>query len=81
MEEKIGEMACVAVHPDYRSSSRGEVLERVAARARQMGLRKLFVLTTRSIHWFRERGFTPVDIELLPESKKKCITISDVQRC
>lgn len=25
-EEKIGEMACVAVHPDYRSSSRGEVL-------------------------------------------------------
>lgn len=22
-EEKIGEMACVAVHPDYRSSSRG----------------------------------------------------------
>lgn len=53
MEEKIGEMACVAVHPDYRSSSRGEVLlERVAAQARQMGLRKLFVLTTRSIHWF-----------------------------
>ncbi|ELL0945180.1 amino-acid N-acetyltransferase [Salmonella enterica] len=72
VEEKIGEMACVAVHPDYRSSSRGEVLlERVAAQARQMGLRKLFVLTTRSIHWFQERGFTPVDIELLPESKKK----------
>ncbi len=22
-EEQIGEMACVAVHPDYRSSSRG----------------------------------------------------------
>ena len=56
-EEKIGEMACVAVHPDYRSSSRG--------------LSKLFVLTTRSIHWFQERGFTPVDIELLPESKKE----------
>ncbi|MGK4724813.1 amino-acid N-acetyltransferase, partial [Salmonella enterica] len=36
-----------------------------------MGLRKLFVLTTRSIHWFQELGFTPVDIELLPESKKK----------
>ncbi len=53
-EEKIGEMACVAVHPDYRSSSRGEMLlERVAAQAKQMGLAKLFVLTTRSIHWFR----------------------------
>ncbi|EPA0150526.1 amino-acid N-acetyltransferase [Shigella flexneri] len=71
-EEKIGEMACVAVHPDYRSSSRGGVLlERIAAQAKQSGLSKLFVLTTRSIHWFQERGFTPVDIDLLPESKKQ----------
>ncbi|EIP3473605.1 TPA: amino-acid N-acetyltransferase [Escherichia coli] len=71
-EEKIGEIACVAVHPDYRSSSRGEVLlERIAAQAKQSGLSKLFVLTTRSIHWFQERGFTPVDIDLLPESKKQ----------
>ena len=71
-EEKIGEMACVAVHPDYRSSSRGEVLlERIAAQAKQSGLSKLFVLTTRSIHWFQERGFTPVDIDSLPESKKQ----------
>ncbi|HFR5882298.1 TPA: amino-acid N-acetyltransferase [Shigella flexneri] len=71
-EEKIGEMACVAVHPDYRSSSRGEVLlELIAAQAKQSGLSKLFVLTTRSIHWFQERGFTPVDIDLLPESKKQ----------
>ncbi|EKY6209797.1 amino-acid N-acetyltransferase [Escherichia coli] len=71
-EEKIGEMACVAVHPDYRSSSRGEVLlERITAQAKQSGLSKLFVLTTRSIHWFQERGFTPVDIDLLPESKKQ----------
>ncbi|BDZ07050.1 N-acetylglutamate synthase [Escherichia coli str. K-12 substr. MG1655] len=71
-EEKIGEMAYVAVHPDYRSSSRGEVLlERIAAQAKQSGLSKLFVLTTRSIHWFQERGFTPVDIDLLPESKKQ----------
>ncbi|EOJ7410967.1 amino-acid N-acetyltransferase [Escherichia coli] len=71
-EEKIGEMACVAVHPDYRSSSKGEVLlERIAAQAKQSGLSKLFVLTTRSIHWFQERGFTPVDIDLLPESKKQ----------
>ena len=71
-EEKIGEMACVAVHPDYRSSSRGEVLlERITAQAKQMGLNHLFVLTTRSIHWFQERGFKPVDVELLPESKKQ----------
>jgi amino-acid N-acetyltransferase len=46
-----------------------------------MGLSKLFVLTTRSIHWFQERGFTPVDIDLLPESKKRCTTISAAPRC
>ncbi len=57
------------------------LLERIAAQARQMGLSKLFVLTTRSIHWFQERGFTPVDIDLLPESKSRCITISAGRRC
>lgn len=71
-EESIGEMACVAVHPDYRSSSRGEeLLQRIATQARQMGLSKLFVLTTRSIHWFQERGFMPVDVDQLPASKKE----------
>lgn len=70
--EKIGEMACVAVHPDYRNSSRGELLlERIAAQARNQGLERLFVLTTRSIHWFQERGFAPVEIDLLPDSKKR----------
>lgn len=81
-EEKIGEMACVAVHPDYRSSSRGEVLlERITAQAKQSGLSKLFVLTTRSIHWFQERGFTPVDIDLPPESKSSCTTTSVNPKC
>ncbi|CNJ11409.1 amino-acid N-acetyltransferase [Yersinia enterocolitica] len=71
-EEQIGEMACVAVHPDYRSSSRGEMLlKRVANQARQMGLKKLFVLTTRSIHWFQERGFTPAEVDVLPIQKQE----------
>ena len=71
-EEQIGEMACVAVHPEYRSSSRGELLlQHICHQASAMGLTKIFVLTTRSIHWFQERGFVPVDIESLPETKKK----------
>jgi len=71
-EEQIGEMACVAVHPEYRSSSRGELLlQHICHQASTMGLNKIFVLTTRSIHWFQERGFVPVDIESLPETKKK----------
>ncbi|MFC3394585.1 amino-acid N-acetyltransferase [Brenneria rubrifaciens] len=70
-EESIGEMACVAVHPDYRSSSRGDMLlKRIAAQARQQGLSKLFVLTTHSIHWFQERGFLPAEVEMLPKKKQ-----------
>ncbi|MDR3431792.1 MAG: amino-acid N-acetyltransferase [Rouxiella aceris] len=72
LDEKIGEMACVAVHPDYRSSSRGEMLlKRVASHARQMGLTRLFVLTTRSIHWFQERGFQPAEVDVLPIQKQE----------
>jgi len=72
LDEKIGEMACVAVHPDYRSSSRGEMLlDRVALQAKQMGLERLFVLTTRSIHWFQERGFKPAEVEALPIQKQE----------
>lgn len=71
-EESIGEMACVAVHTDYRSSSRGDMLlQRVAAQARQQGLKKLFVLTTHSIHWFQERGFQPAEVEMLPKRKQE----------
>ncbi|MBJ7221925.1 MULTISPECIES: amino-acid N-acetyltransferase [unclassified Brenneria] len=71
-EENIGEMACVAVHPDYRSSSRGDMLlQRIAAQARQQGLKKLFVLTTHSIHWFQERGFLLAEVEMLPKRKQE----------
>ncbi|MBS9424943.1 amino-acid N-acetyltransferase [Photorhabdus caribbeanensis] len=70
-EEKIGEMACLAVHPKYRSSLRGEVLlNRIAEHAKQFGLEKLFVLTTRSIHWFQERGFEPAELSMLPIQKQ-----------
>ncbi|SFU35193.1 amino-acid N-acetyltransferase [Xenorhabdus koppenhoeferi] len=70
-DEKIGEMACVAVHSDYRNSSRGEILlNAISAQAKQIGLEKLFVLTTRSIHWFQEKGFEPAEIEMLPVGKQ-----------
>ncbi|MDE1487033.1 amino-acid N-acetyltransferase [Xenorhabdus bovienii] len=78
-DEKIGEMACVAVHPNYRNSSRGEVLlNSIAGQARQAGLEKLFVLTTRSIHWFQEKGFEPAEINMLPVEKQ---ALYNYQRC
>ncbi|WP_343153442.1 amino-acid N-acetyltransferase [Buchnera aphidicola (Mindarus keteleerifoliae)] len=71
-DEKIGEMACVVVHPDYRKSSRGEkLLQIIQKEAKKLDLKKIFVLTTYSIHWFQEKGFLLADINSLPESKKK----------
>lgn len=66
-----GELACVAVHPDYREGQRGtQLLEHIERQARQLGLTDLFVLTTRAEHWFREHGFEPVDVADLPAERQ-----------
>ena len=70
-DDSIGELACLTVHGDYRSSGRGDsLLEAIEHRARQQGLRQLFVLTTRTSHWFRERGFKNVELSKLPVRKR-----------
>ena len=69
--EGMGELACLALHPGYRGEQRGErLLEHVEARARGLGLHRLFVLTTRSSHWFQERGFTPAAVADLPGTRR-----------
>lgn len=71
-EENMAEMACVAVHPDYRNSSRGDILlEAIQKRAKELHISKLFVLTTRTVHWFQERGFQPADVDSLPKYKRE----------
>lgn len=70
-EDGSGELACVATHPDYRDSGRGqEILGSIARQAKKAGLKSLFVLTTKTPHWFIERGFTEGSIDSLPEKKK-----------
>jgi len=70
-EEAMGELACVAMHPEYRGDTRGAMLiEQVERQAKQRGLKRLFALTTHSIHWFRERGFEPVTLDTLPMKKQ-----------
>ena len=57
-EEKIGELAALAVQPDFRREGYGEALLReIEMRARKLKLTELFVLTTKTAHWFLERGF------------------------
>ncbi len=69
-DSEAGELACLAVNPDYRHGGRGdELLERIEERARAAGLKTLFVLTTRTAHWFRERGFEPSGVERLPAAR------------
>lgn len=70
-DEKVGELACLAVHPDYRNAGCGDtLLKQVEARAKTKGIKKLFVLTTRTAHWFVERGFEEASVEKLPKSKQ-----------
>jgi amino-acid N-acetyltransferase len=71
-EAKAGELACVAVHPDYRNGQRGEqLLGHIEKRARSQGLETLFVLTTQAAHWFQEQGFEPVTVEDLPAERQE----------
>lgn len=69
-EQATGELACLAVHPDYRHGGHGDILlERIKKRARALQLDSLFVLTTRTAHWFQERGFQACALEQLPSTK------------
>ena len=71
-EARTGELAALTVSPNVQGQGNGErILKRVEQRAKAMGLESLFVLTTRTMHWFIKRGFTSVDPEWLPEARKR----------
>jgi len=68
----VGELACLAVDPDVQGSGDGErLLKRVEMRAKQEGIKRLFVLTTRTEHWFLKRGFKRASVDDLPEERKQ----------
>ncbi len=71
-EAKTAEMAALTVSPQVQSQGDGErILKRVEQRAKAMGLESIFVLTTRTMHWFIKRGFNQVDADWLPEARKR----------
>lgn len=70
-DERAGELACLVVHPDFRNAGAGErLMTEIEGRARRQKLKRLFVLTTRAEHWFVERGFAEVGVDLLPGQKR-----------
>jgi amino-acid N-acetyltransferase len=71
-ETGAGEMACLAVAREFQRGGRGDaLLAAVEEAANERGLVKLFVLTTRTAHWFIERGFTLGLPEDLPAPRKE----------
>jgi len=70
-EEKTAELACMAIHPSFRRGGRGDrLLNYCLETAKEQKLKSVFVLTTRTEHWFIERGFIEKDIEALPQNRK-----------
>ena len=71
-EARTAEMAALTVSPEVQGQGDGErVLKRVEQRAKAAGLDSIFVLTTRTMHWFIKRGFVQVDPDWLPEARKR----------
>jgi amino-acid N-acetyltransferase len=71
-EAKTAEMTALSVSPDVQGQGDGErILKRIEHRARAMGLESIFVLTTRTMHWFIKRGFEQADADWLPEARKR----------
>jgi len=71
MKDKVCELSCLVVHPDYQGDGRGELmLAQIEKQAKSLGLENIFVLTTQTAHWFQEKGFKLADIKTLPIKRK-----------
>ncbi len=71
-EAKTAEMAALTVSPQVQGQGDGDkLLKRIEQRAKAQGVESIFVLTTRTMHWFIKRGFVQVDPDKLPEARKR----------
>ncbi len=66
----IAEIACLAVHDDYRKAGLGQQLLEVAEKkARKNQVQQIFTLTTQTSHWFLEQGYREDGGFTLPSGK------------
>jgi amino-acid N-acetyltransferase len=71
-EPAAAELACLAVMPEYRRGGYGDQLRRhLETRAKAQKIRRLCVLTTRTAHWFVERGYVEAGLEALPKARRE----------
>lgn len=70
-KEETAELACLAVHQDYQEHGRGDdLIQHIEWQARKKHIKKLFTLTTQTMHWFIERGFIECSADELPMEKQ-----------
>ncbi|KUJ83651.1 amino-acid N-acetyltransferase [Microbulbifer flavimaris] len=70
------EIACVAIHPDFRGGGRGaKLLHHLTRQASVLGIPELYVLTTQAEHWFIEQGFEQVAVPDLPAARQSLYNI------
>ena len=71
-EDQMGEMACFSIDASMQGMGLGErMMAHIEKRARREGMKELFVLTTRTAHWFIKRGFMPATVNDLPSNRQK----------
>lgn len=69
-ENSTAELSCFAVAKEYRKEGRGDaILSRIIEMANEQNVANLFVLTTQTEHWFKERGFEVAERDRLPGAK------------
>jgi amino-acid N-acetyltransferase len=70
-DDKTAEFACLAIDPAYRGNGRGDKLFNYCQKkAKAQGFKTLFCLTTRTEHWFLERGFIEKTVNALPMERQ-----------
>jgi amino-acid N-acetyltransferase len=70
--ENQGEIAAITTDPAYSDLGLGRRIVRyLIDRAKKQGLRRVFILTTRSQDWFELLGFKECSLESLPERKRQ----------
>jgi amino-acid N-acetyltransferase len=67
----IGEIAAVAVDEQYTHLGVGpKLIGYLLEKARNLGLKHVFVLTVATADWFLKLGFEEADLTVLPEKKR-----------
>lgn len=71
-KDKMAELACLVVMPEYQRLGYGELLRKhIEAKAKTLKLKRVFLLTTRTAQWFNERGFVEKGLDSLPSERRE----------